>query len=83
MLWTNLRGQEYVFILSFKSGIDESIEWSMIPVCPSLMCFFFFQTGAIPKGLILQTKLCLMFVFFSLVQICVRTDFVVFGEFVA
>ena len=23
-----------------KSGIDNSTEWSKIPVCPSLMCFF-------------------------------------------
>ena len=24
----------------FKSGIDKLTEWSMIPACPSLMCFF-------------------------------------------
>ena len=24
----------------FKSGIDKSTEWSTIPACPSLMCFF-------------------------------------------
>ena len=24
----------------FLSGIDKSTEWSMIPACPSLMCFF-------------------------------------------
>ena len=23
-----------------KSGIDKSTEWSTIPACPSLMCFF-------------------------------------------
>ena len=28
----------YTFFL--KSGIDKSTEWSMIPACPSLMCFF-------------------------------------------
>ena len=29
------------FILLFlKSGIDKSTEWSTIPACPSLMCFF-------------------------------------------
>ena len=39
-----------------KSGIDKSTEWSMIPACPSLKCFFFL-TGAIPKGLILR-KFC-------------------------
>ena len=26
----------------FKSGIDKSIEWSIIPACPSLKWFFFF-----------------------------------------
>ena len=31
----------FLFLNSFlKSGIDKSTEWSMIPVCPSLMCFF-------------------------------------------
>ena len=24
----------------FKSGIDKLMEWSMIPACPSLLCFF-------------------------------------------
>ena len=28
------------FILFKKSGIDKSTEWSTIPACPSLMCFF-------------------------------------------
>ena len=29
------------FILFFlKSGIDKSTEWSTIPACPGLMCFF-------------------------------------------
>ena len=28
------------FILFLKSGIDISTEWSTIPACPSLMCFF-------------------------------------------
>ena len=29
------------FLCTFrKSGIDKSTEWSMMPVCPSLMCFF-------------------------------------------
>ena len=26
--------------LKKKSGIDKSTEWSTIPACPSLMCFF-------------------------------------------
>ena len=31
-----------IAILCFflKSGIDKSTEWSTIPACPSLMCFF-------------------------------------------
>ena len=28
------------FYTFFKSGIDKSTEWSTIPACPSLMCFF-------------------------------------------
>ena len=28
------------FYTFLKSGIDESMEWSTIPACPSLMCFF-------------------------------------------
>ena len=31
----------FFFIPFFlKSGIDKSTEWSTIPACPSLMCFF-------------------------------------------
>ena len=30
-----------LYIYTFlKSGIDKSTEWSTIPACPSLMCFF-------------------------------------------
>ena len=28
------------FYTFLKSGIDESTEWSTIPACPRLMCFF-------------------------------------------
>ena len=28
------------FYFFFKSVIDKSTEWSTIPACPSLMCFF-------------------------------------------
>ena len=28
------------FYIFLKSGIDKSTEWSTIPACPSLMCFF-------------------------------------------
>ena len=30
----------FLFYTFLKSGIDKSTEWSTIPVCPSLMCFF-------------------------------------------
>ena len=29
-----------IFLFCFESGVDKSTEWSTIPVCPSLMCFF-------------------------------------------
>ena len=44
--------------LKKNSDIDLSIEWSTVPACVSLMCFFFFKnraiTRVIPKGLILR-----------------------------
>ena len=30
----------FLILFFFKSGIDKSTEWSTIPACPSLMCFF-------------------------------------------
>ena len=30
----------FLFYTFKKSGIDKSTEWSTIPACPSLMCFF-------------------------------------------
>ena len=30
----------FLFYTFLKSGIDKSTEWSTIPACPSLMCFF-------------------------------------------
>ena len=30
----------FLFMLFLESGIDKSTEWSTIPACPSLMCFF-------------------------------------------
>ena len=50
------------FILFLKSGVDKSTEWSTIPACPSVTCLFFL-TQAMPKGLILQQKIILMFVY--------------------
>ena len=32
--------KEWTYSLVFKSGIDKSMEWSMIPACPGLVCFF-------------------------------------------
>ena len=54
----------YAFI---QSGIDKSTEWSMIPACPSLTCFFFFNRSS------------WMFVY-VLFHVNVRTDSVVFRE---
>ena len=51
----------FFLILFFKSGIDTSTEWSTIPACPRLMCFF-------NRGITKETNslkiLCLMFVYF-------------------
>ena len=30
----------FLFYTFLKSGIDKSAEWSTIPACPSLICFF-------------------------------------------
>ena len=49
------------FILFFKSDIDNSTEWSMIPACPSLTCFF--KRGS-SKGTNSSKILCLMVVSF-------------------
>ena len=44
------------FLIRFlKSGMDELTEWSIIPACPSIICFFLI--GAILKGQIFQ-KIC-------------------------
>ena len=43
-----------------KSGIDKSTEWSTIPACPSLMCFFFLNRGN-TEGTNSSKILCLMF----------------------
>ena len=61
----------YTFL---KSRIDKSTEW--IPVCMCLMCFFF-KTGVILKGLILQ-KFCVRCLCFVLCKFVYRTDFAVF-----
>ena len=66
----------FFFLFTFlKSGIDKSTEWSTIPACPSLMCFL---TGVIPKGLILRKFCVRCLCMFCFMQICVRTDFVVY-----
>ena len=44
-------------ILLKKSGIDKSTEWSTIPVCHSLMCFF---NGGNTKGTNFLKILCLI-----------------------
>ena len=55
-------------VFFFKSGTDKSTEWSMIPVCPSLMCFF---NRGDTKGIILQKfvfDVCVSFVLYRFVS---------------
>ena len=54
------------FILFLKSGIDKSTEWSTIPACPSLMCFF---NRGDTEGTNSSEILCPMFVY---VLFCVK-----------
>ena len=52
------------FLLFFKfflSGIVKSTEWSTIPVCPNLLCFFFNSGNT--EGTKSSKKNCLMFVY--------------------
>ena len=49
-----------LFCFCFESGIDKSTEWSTIPACPSLMCFFF--NSGDTEGTNSSKKLCLTFV---------------------
>ena len=49
-----------IFILYFKSGIDKSTEWSTIPACPSLMCFF---NRGDTEGTNSSKNVCPMFVY--------------------
>ena len=59
------------------------MEWTTIPACPILMCFF---NRGNTDGINSSKILCLMFVYVLFcdwfVSVCFRTDFVVFGEFV-
>ena len=48
------------FILLKKSGIDKSTEWSTIPACRSLMCFF---NRGDTEGTSSSKILCPMFVY--------------------
>ena len=50
----------FLFYTFLKSGIDKSTEWSTIPVCPSLMCFF---NRGDTEGTNSLKILCLMFVY--------------------
>ena len=60
----------------FKSGIARSTEWSTIPACPGLMCFF--NTGD-TEGTNPWKILSSMFVY-VLCQFVYRTDFVAFED---
>ena len=58
----------FFLILFLKSGIDKSMEWSMIPAYSSLMCFF--NRGNI-EGTNSSKILCPMFVYvLSYVNLC-------------
>ena len=48
------------FCTFLKSGINKSMEWSTIPACPSLMCFF---NRGDTEGTYSSKILCLMFVY--------------------
>ena len=52
----------HFFNTFFKSGIYKSTEWSTIPTCPSLMCFF---NRGDTEGTISSKFLCSMFVYVS------------------
>ena len=51
-------------ILFFKFGVDKSREWSTIPACSGLMCFF---NRGNTKGTHSWKMLCLMFVYVNVV----------------
>ena len=50
----------FFFYTFLKSGIDKSTEWSTIPACPSLMCFF---NGGDTERTNSSKILCSMFVY--------------------
>ena len=50
----------FLFYTFFKSGIDKSTEWSMMPACPSLLCFF---NRGDTEGTNSSKILCPMFVY--------------------
>ena len=50
----------FLFYTFLKSDIDKSTEWSTIPACPSLMCFF---NRGDTEGTNSSKVLCLLFVY--------------------
>ena len=50
----------FLFYPFLKSGIDKLTEWSMIPACPSFMCFF---NRGDTKGTNFSKILCPMLVY--------------------
>ena len=57
----------FFVVVVFQSGIDKSTEWSTIPACPSLMCFF---NRGHTEGTNSLKNLCLMFVYVFHVNLC-------------
>ena len=50
----------FLFLYFLKSGIDKLMEWSTIPACPNLMCFF---NRGDTEGTNSSKILCPMFVY--------------------
>ena len=67
----------FLFYTLKKSGIDKSTEWSTIPACPSLVCFF---NRGDTTGTNSSKMLCLMFVFVLFYVNFVGTYFVLFAD---
>ena len=60
----------WCYCLNTHFGIDKLMEWSMIPACPSLMCFFFFFIRGNIEGINSPQIVCLIFVFVFCKFVC-------------
>ena len=79
LLLLSISSSSFFILSKKKSGINKSMEGSIIPVCPSPMCSLNRSNTA---GTNSSKILCLMFVYYVLCYIIsVMTDFVDFREF--